>query len=164
MVKVDSTVVVSPKRSWLFPPSLLLPDIPIRATIKLGVKGPLDTGKVRETQLAVPCRAVLCCVVQCGAVCHWHCVAAGSSNVLTCTILTANALHAGVATSVYLLVRALCGVMQFAVSSSSRSPWAARQQTALSGMRFFVCRSSFWTAAGTTCPAPPASSAASTVS
>lgn len=45
-VKVDSTVVVSPKRSWLFPPSLLLPDIPIRATIKLGVKGSLDTGKV----------------------------------------------------------------------------------------------------------------------
>ena len=45
-VSVDGTVVVSPKRSWLSPPSLLLPDIPIRATIKLGVRGPLDTGKV----------------------------------------------------------------------------------------------------------------------
>lgn len=46
-VKVDSTVVVSPKRSWLLPPSLLLPDIPIRATIKLGVRGPLESGMVR---------------------------------------------------------------------------------------------------------------------
>lgn len=46
-VKVDSTVFVSPKRSWLLPPSLLLPDIPIRATIKLGVRGPLESGMVR---------------------------------------------------------------------------------------------------------------------
>lgn len=45
-VSVDGTVIVSPKRSWLFPPSLLLPDIPIRATIKLGVRGPLETGQV----------------------------------------------------------------------------------------------------------------------
>lgn len=45
-VAVDGTVIVAPKRSWLFPPSLLLPNIPIRATIKLGVRGSLETGKV----------------------------------------------------------------------------------------------------------------------
>lgn len=48
-VEVDGTVIVSPKRSWLFPPSLLLPDIPIRATIKLGVRGPLQSGQVGST-------------------------------------------------------------------------------------------------------------------
>jgi hypothetical protein len=45
-VAVDGGVIVAPKRSWLFPPSLLLPNIPIRATIKLGVRGSLETGKV----------------------------------------------------------------------------------------------------------------------
>lgn len=46
VVQVDGTVVVALKRSWLFPPSLLVPDIPIRATIKLGVRDGLDVGKV----------------------------------------------------------------------------------------------------------------------
>lgn len=45
-VQIEGTVIIAPKRSWLVPPSLLLPDIPIRATIKLGVKGSLDNGKV----------------------------------------------------------------------------------------------------------------------
>lgn len=39
-------MTVVPKRSWLLPPTLLLPDIPLRATIKLGVRGPLESGKV----------------------------------------------------------------------------------------------------------------------
>lgn len=41
-----------PKRSWLVLPSLLLPkSIAINATIRLGVKGPLSSGKVRRKGL-----------------------------------------------------------------------------------------------------------------
>eukprot|EP00879_Flechtneria_rotunda_P001443 GHRR01001596.1.p1 GENE.GHRR01001596.1~~GHRR01001596.1.p1 ORF type:complete len:233 (+),score=60.18 GHRR01001596.1:294-992(+) len=47
VVEIDGTCKVLPKRTWLFPASLLLPrEIPIRATIKLGVRGSLETGKI----------------------------------------------------------------------------------------------------------------------
>ena len=38
---------VYPKRTLLLPPSLLLPkDLPLRATLRVGVRGPLETGEV----------------------------------------------------------------------------------------------------------------------
>jgi hypothetical protein len=54
-VAIDGTVVVSPKRTWLLFPTLLLPDIPIRTTIKLGVRGPLEDGQVSRRSSAL-CR------------------------------------------------------------------------------------------------------------
>jgi hypothetical protein len=47
IIDVEGTAYVAPKRSWLVPLSMLLPySIGIRATIRLGVKGPLETGRV----------------------------------------------------------------------------------------------------------------------
>ncbi|KAF6264806.1 hypothetical protein COO60DRAFT_1482685 [Scenedesmus sp. NREL 46B-D3] len=47
IVDVEGTAYVAPKRSWLVPLSLLLPvSIGIRATIRLGVRGPLETGRI----------------------------------------------------------------------------------------------------------------------
>lgn len=49
IIDIEGTAYVAPKRSWLVPLSLLLPvSIGIRATIRLGVRGPLDTGRVSE--------------------------------------------------------------------------------------------------------------------
>lgn len=65
VVEVVGTVYLAPKRSWLVPASLLLPvEVPIRATIKLGVSGPLSTGKVRAWEgrdvWLGPCRVQAC--------------------------------------------------------------------------------------------------------
>lgn len=57
-VAIDGTVVVSPKRTWLLWPTLLLPDIPIRATIKLGVKGPLESGQVSLRPACTGCASL----------------------------------------------------------------------------------------------------------
>eukprot|EP00882_Tetradesmus_deserticola_P001620 GHRQ01001746.1.p1 GENE.GHRQ01001746.1~~GHRQ01001746.1.p1 ORF type:complete len:234 (+),score=98.83 GHRQ01001746.1:159-860(+) len=47
IVDVQGSAYVMPKRSWLVPLSLLLPaSICIRATIRLGVRGPLETGRI----------------------------------------------------------------------------------------------------------------------
>lgn len=47
IVEVHGTCSVFPKRSWLVPISLVLPrEVPIMATIRLGVKGPLESGQV----------------------------------------------------------------------------------------------------------------------
>ncbi|WIA16916.1 hypothetical protein OEZ85_013842 [Tetradesmus obliquus] len=47
IIDIEGTAYVAPKRSWLVPLSLLLPvSIGIRATIRLGVRGPLDTGRI----------------------------------------------------------------------------------------------------------------------
>jgi hypothetical protein len=47
IVEVHGVCSVMPKRTWLIPLTMLLPkELPIRATIRLGVKGPLETGKI----------------------------------------------------------------------------------------------------------------------
>lgn len=47
IVEVHGICSVFPKRSWLVPISLVLPkEVPIMATIRLGVKGPLEVGKI----------------------------------------------------------------------------------------------------------------------
>uniref|UniRef100_A0A383WEQ3 Uncharacterized protein n=1 Tax=Tetradesmus obliquus TaxID=3088 RepID=A0A383WEQ3_TETOB len=46
IIDIEGTAYVAPKRSWLVPLSMLLPvSIGIRATIRLGVRGALDTGR-----------------------------------------------------------------------------------------------------------------------
>jgi hypothetical protein len=50
IVDIEGSCYVAPKRTWWVPVSLLLPySIGIRATIRLGVRGPLETGKVRSS-------------------------------------------------------------------------------------------------------------------
>lgn len=47
MVQLDATVWVKPYRTWLFLPSLLLPKAtPLRVTYRIGVNGPLESGKI----------------------------------------------------------------------------------------------------------------------
>lgn len=47
LLEVSGTLEVFPRRSILLPATLLLPEvIPIRATLQIGVDGPLDTGAV----------------------------------------------------------------------------------------------------------------------
>jgi hypothetical protein len=47
IVEIQATCLLAPKHTVLVPITLLLPDaVPIRTTLKVGVKGPLDTGKV----------------------------------------------------------------------------------------------------------------------
>lgn len=70
MLHVDATVTVSPKRSWLVPGTLLLPDIPIRATITLGVLSRSDGhggGQAcRGSKVGVR-HVVRACLLVCGA-------------------------------------------------------------------------------------------------
>lgn len=52
VVEVLGSYAVYPKRTWLVWPTLLLPRVvPLKATVKLGVNGPLETGQVRATHL-----------------------------------------------------------------------------------------------------------------
>lgn len=47
LLEVSGTLEVYPRRTILVPASLLLPrTIPIRATLQIGVNGPLDVGEV----------------------------------------------------------------------------------------------------------------------
>lgn len=47
LLEVSGTLEVFPRRTLLAPPSLLLPtSVPIRATLLIGVNGPLETGEV----------------------------------------------------------------------------------------------------------------------
>eukprot|EP00878_Enallax_costatus_P039881 GHUV01045810.1.p1 GENE.GHUV01045810.1~~GHUV01045810.1.p1 ORF type:complete len:285 (-),score=82.83 GHUV01045810.1:374-1228(-) len=47
VLEVSGTLLVSPKRTFLLPATLLLPEtIPIRSTIYIGVNGPLEAGVV----------------------------------------------------------------------------------------------------------------------
>eukprot|EP00775_Hariotina_reticulata_P010716 gene10716-10872_t len=47
IVEIQATCLLAPKHTVLVPITLLLPDsVPIRATLKVGVKGPLDSGKI----------------------------------------------------------------------------------------------------------------------
>lgn len=47
LLEVSGTLEVYPRRTILVPASLLLPEtIPIRATLQIGVNGPLETGDV----------------------------------------------------------------------------------------------------------------------
>lgn len=47
LLEVSGTLEVFPRRTILLPATLLLPEvIPIRATLQIGVDGPLDTGAV----------------------------------------------------------------------------------------------------------------------
>lgn len=47
VVEVIGTYAVYPKRTWLVWPTLLAPRvIPLKATVKLGVNGPLETGEI----------------------------------------------------------------------------------------------------------------------
>jgi hypothetical protein len=65
IIDVEGTAYVSPKRSWLVPLSLLLPySIGIRATIRLGVTGLLETGRVSTL-----CTIICSCYVRCNGSC-----------------------------------------------------------------------------------------------
>ena len=47
MLEVSGTLEVFPRRTIFVPASLLLPEVvPIRSTLLIGVKGPLDIGEV----------------------------------------------------------------------------------------------------------------------
>jgi hypothetical protein len=47
LLEVSGTLEVFPRRTILIPASLLLPEaIPIRATLQIGVNGPLEAGEV----------------------------------------------------------------------------------------------------------------------
>jgi hypothetical protein len=69
IIDVEGTAYVAPKRSWLVPFSMLLPcSINIRATIRLGVKGPLETGRVSSALSVLwydfsRCYLRFCCIV-----------------------------------------------------------------------------------------------------
>lgn len=71
IVEVQGTVMMAPQRTLLVPFSLLIPDIPIRATIKLGVRGPLESGTVRASRacacarLCVRADAFMLCLQPC---------------------------------------------------------------------------------------------------
>lgn len=50
VLEVSGTLLVKPKRTFLLPATLLLPEsIPIRSTLYIGVNGPLDAGVVRQS-------------------------------------------------------------------------------------------------------------------
>jgi hypothetical protein len=64
VVEILGSVYLMPKRTLLVWPTLLLPkEVPIRCTIRLGIRGPLATGQVSWDMqyricLAAPCRVV----------------------------------------------------------------------------------------------------------